>query len=55
MGRPDIENMQIALEIISRHNPLKNDHDAYLLAVCDWALFGDPKPDPASFGVEEAK
>ncbi len=47
------DKMREALEILRLHNNLKNDHDAYLYDIIDWALFDYPKekPDPKAYGV----
>lgn len=47
------ENMKEALEILKRYNRLRNDLDAYLYDIIEWALEDKPKPNPKNFGIEE--
>jgi hypothetical protein len=47
-----IERMTEALEIIKEFNNLKNDKDAYLFNLVEYALGEtDEKPDPVNFGL----
>lgn len=46
-------NMIEALEILERFNPLRNDLDAYLLDVVEWAQCKGSKPNPEDFGIIE--
>ena len=49
-----IKRMEAALRINIHYNQLGNDLDAYLYAVCFWAL-GEgekEKPDPEYYGIE---
>ena len=41
-----------ALETIKKYNSLKNDMDAYLYEVCEYALGFREKPDPEDFGLD---
>lgn len=47
------ENMKEALEILKKYNRLRNDLDAYLYDVIEWALEGKLKPDPKNFEIKE--
>lgn len=41
-----------AVKILIEHNPLKNDHDAYLYEICLWALNKrDSKPKKQDYGL----
>ena len=46
------EKMREALKILEKFNPLRNDLDAYLLYVIEWALKNGPKPNPKHFGIK---
>ena len=35
-----------------KFNSVRNDFDAYLYALGEWALCGGPKPNPADYGVK---
>jgi hypothetical protein len=42
-----------AFRILRKYNPLRNDLDAYLYAICLWGEGEEPlKPIPEHFGVE---
>lgn len=55
-----IERQQIALREVMRFNPLRNDRDAYLLAIAQWGLTGKwgaedeftEQPQRSEFGLE---
>jgi len=47
------ERMKEALKILEKYNPLRNDLDAYLLYVIEWALENKPKPNPKHFGIKD--
>jgi len=49
----DTERHLEALSILELHNPLRNDHDAYLLEVIEWARGNIDKPDPKDFFIGE--
>ena len=50
------EKAMIALKIIKKCNPLRNDFDTYLYDVACWGLgiFKD-EPKPKDYGVRETK
>ncbi len=50
-----LPNIIEALEILERFNPLRNDLDAYLLDVIEWAQGKGAKPNPKDFGLQEKK
>lgn len=42
--------------ILKKHNKLKNDHDMYLYACCEYALGEiDREPEPKHYGVADIK
>jgi len=50
------DKMRFALEQLKKYNQLRNDLDAYLFALIEWALGErDKKPNPESFGLEAEK
>ena len=42
-----------ALVEYQKFNSVRNDFDAYLYAMGQWALNGEPKPDPDDYGIEQ--
>ena len=43
------------IEIIKRHNYLRNDFDAYLYEVCNYGLgFREKLPNPKDYGLDES-
>ena len=46
------EKLRWALEITKKYNSVKNDMDAYLYEVCEYALGFSEKPDPEDFGLD---
>ena len=46
------EDIQEALNILQRYNPLHHDLDAYLYEVILWAQGRAPRPNPKDYGVE---
>jgi len=47
------EKMEEALRILQLYNPIRNDRDAYLFYVTEWALEErKDKPNPKHFGLE---
>lgn len=49
----DFKNAVEALEIIYKHNKLKNDLESYLMYVATWGMGKGPKPNPEDFGIDE--
>ncbi len=57
----EVERMNDALEEVIKFNRLRNDLDAYLLAVSEWGIKGKwgadeeftDRPDLTDFGVEQ--
>ena len=47
----DIRKVYIALEETAKYNPLRNDRDAYLYSLYEWAIKGNPRPNPKDFGL----
>ena len=47
------ERVLEALSILELYNPLRNDLDAYLLEVIEWARGNRDKPNPNYYGLEE--
>ena len=41
----------VALEEYQKHNPLRNDHDAYLFHLGNWALCNENKPNKKDYGL----
>ena len=55
-GKEELQKMRFALEEIKKYNGLRNDLDAYLYELIEWALGEvDKKPKPESFGLEAEK
>jgi len=48
-----MNEQQEALEILKKYNRLRNDLEAYLYYVIEWALGEGPKPNPKDYGIEE--
>ena len=51
--KAQFDRMVEALEIHAKYNKLHNDLDAYLYDIIIWALQGEKKPNPESFGLKE--
>jgi hypothetical protein len=49
----DIRKVFMAIEIIAKHNRIKNDLEAYLYEVYLWAIEGGRKPDPKHYGLTD--
>lgn len=49
----DPEKAEDALRVIKSHNHIRNDRDAYLYRLTEWALGEvDERPDPVEYGLE---
>ena len=48
----DIRKAYQALHILSMYNGMRNDLDAYLYAVYEWAVNNKQKPNPDDFGLD---
>lgn len=55
MDHATIERLEETVKTCLEFNRLKNDTDAYLHELCEWALGNvEERPDPKDYGVGEA-
>ena len=50
-----IRKVYIALEEHAKYNPIRNDKEAYLYYMYDWAINGHERPNPKDYGLEVPK
>ncbi len=52
MDKEEQRNAKKALKLLQKLLPLRNDFDAYILAVVDFGLSEDPEPIPGNYGLK---